>query len=120
MLARGEQPLWISYDLSRLSAFGESAPFNDTVLIAAFPLAALRADHLFVIYREYPGAFGGIDKNGLDLSERLSQAGMAGVGAWRDLRSLRRTAVRKLLGGSSMSPKPDFGGSAQNGLVPCI
>jgi hypothetical protein len=58
LLSRGDPPLWISYDLSRLNAFGEPLPYDDIVLIAAFPMAALRSDHLFVIYHYFPGAHG--------------------------------------------------------------
>ena len=50
-LASAERPLWIRRDISLLDRFGGGLPFSDVVLIAAFPLNALTADHHFVIYR---------------------------------------------------------------------
>jgi hypothetical protein len=46
-------PLWVSGDLSILSNFGAELPFQDVVLIAAYPMSALKADMDIVIYREF-------------------------------------------------------------------
>jgi hypothetical protein len=45
-------PLWVSRDLSILSNFGAEVPYKDIVLIAAYPMSALKADMDIVIYRE--------------------------------------------------------------------
>jgi hypothetical protein len=45
-------PLWVSRDLSILSNFGAEVPYEDIVLIAAYPMSALKADMDIVIYRE--------------------------------------------------------------------
>ena len=46
-------PLWVSRDLSILSKFGADVPYQDIVLIVAYPMSALKADLDIVIYREF-------------------------------------------------------------------
>jgi hypothetical protein len=46
-------PLWVSRDLSILSNFGAEVPYKDIVLVAAYPMSALKADMDIVIYREF-------------------------------------------------------------------
>jgi hypothetical protein len=45
-------PLWVSRDLTLLAPFGE-LPYQDIIVIAAYPLSALTSGHDFVIYREW-------------------------------------------------------------------
>jgi hypothetical protein len=45
-------PLWVSRDLSLLSTFGGRPPYQDVVLIAAYPMGALSSSRDFAIFRE--------------------------------------------------------------------
>jgi len=49
----GVDPLWVSAGGSVLSTFGATAPFADTVMVAAFPLSCLTSDHRFVLYKQW-------------------------------------------------------------------
>jgi hypothetical protein len=45
-------PLWVSYDLSTITPFGP-LPYDDIVLVAAYPVSILSSNHDFVIYRTH-------------------------------------------------------------------
>jgi hypothetical protein len=45
-------PVWTRRDVSFLSAFGGSLPYDDVVLVVAYPMSALTTDHDLVIYRD--------------------------------------------------------------------
>ncbi len=53
-LAAAVPPLWIRHDVELLGDFGGQLPFDDVVLVAAYPLATLTTGHHFVIYRNGP------------------------------------------------------------------
>jgi hypothetical protein len=44
-------PIWLSHDPALLAPFGVTVPYPDVVAIAAFPMAALRADHDVIAFR---------------------------------------------------------------------
>jgi hypothetical protein len=46
-------PLWVTHDTSLLTSFGADPPYNDIVLVAAYPMSALSTSPDFVIYREW-------------------------------------------------------------------
>ena len=51
---RATPPLWSKVGADALKEFGAPPPFGTrTAAVAAFPLSALRANHAFVIYKEY-------------------------------------------------------------------
>jgi hypothetical protein len=45
-------PLWIRRDVSLLDAFGGALPYDDVVLVVAYPMSALTTDADFVIFRD--------------------------------------------------------------------
>jgi hypothetical protein len=47
-----EKPLWIKRDLSLLSQIDVELPYQDFVLVAAYPMSALAADKDFIVYRD--------------------------------------------------------------------
>jgi hypothetical protein len=51
-------PLWVRPDISLLASFGGNPPYDDVVLIAAYPMSALSSAPDFVIYREKVSATG--------------------------------------------------------------
>jgi hypothetical protein len=65
-------PLWVSRDLSILPNFGAELPYQDIVLIAAYPVSALKADMDLVIYREFATGGRGFE-NGRITAEDLAR-----------------------------------------------
>jgi hypothetical protein len=68
-------PLWVSRDLSILSTFGAESPYQDIVLIAAYPMSALKAEMDIVIYREFTAGnhHGRIQEDGRITAEDLAR-----------------------------------------------
>lgn len=58
-LQEATQPVWIRRDVSLLDPFG-GVPYDDVVLVAAYPMEALTADRHFVIHRQMDVRFGRI------------------------------------------------------------
>lgn len=52
-LHQASPPLWIRRGVSTLASFGGKLPYNDVVLVAAYPLNLLTTDHDLVIYRDH-------------------------------------------------------------------
>ena len=48
-------PVWSRSGTAMLEAFGATPPYDDIVLVAAFPLEALRARRPFAIYKQFSG-----------------------------------------------------------------
>lgn len=48
------RPLWVKPAAEALETFGAQLPYDDVVLVAAFPMDALRPNHVFAIYKDYP------------------------------------------------------------------
>jgi hypothetical protein len=48
-----QKPLWVTRELTPLNGLGE-LPYDDLVLIAGYPMSALRTHRTYAIYQDYP------------------------------------------------------------------
>jgi hypothetical protein len=51
-----EKPLWVTRTLTLLEGLGE-LPYDDLVLIAGYPMSAIRTQRGYVIYEDLPSAY---------------------------------------------------------------
>ena len=76
-------PLWIRRDVSLLAGFGGQLPFDDVVLVAAYPIDALTIDYDFVIYRERSTTEGSTRQRSLIRGLRIGRILRDELARWR-------------------------------------
>ncbi len=76
-------PLWIRRDVSLLAGFGGRLPFDDVVLVAAYPVDALTADYDFVIYRQRPTSDSSTGQRSLGREIRIGRILRDELARWR-------------------------------------